>query len=86
MLACSSQLGISKRGDTYVRTMLMHGARVIITRSTHTSWFQRLLQRRPFSVVVAAFANKLARTAWVVLAKGKAFDQVKWNPGEIVAA
>ena len=80
------QLGISKRGDPYVRTMLMHGARAIITRSTQTSWIQRLLQRRPFSVVVAALANKLARTAWAVLVKGKAFDQVTWNPSEAVAA
>jgi transposase len=80
------QLGISKRGDPYVRTMLMHGARAVITRSTQTSWIQRLLQRRPFSVVVAALANKLARTAWAILVKGKAFDQVRWNPTETAIA
>jgi transposase len=80
------QLGISKRGDPYVRTLLMHGARAIITRSTQTSWIQRLLQRRPFSVVVAALANKLARTAWAVLARGQAFDKTKWNPTEAVTA
>jgi transposase len=80
------QLGISKRGDAYVRTMLMHGARAVIARSTRSSWVERLLQRRPYSVVVAALANKLARTAWAVLAKGKAFDQAKWNPTELVSA
>jgi transposase len=80
------QLGISKRGDPYVRTMLMHGARAVIARRQHTGWIERLLQRRPYSVVVAALANKLARTAWAVLAKGKAFDQVRWNPSEAVAA
>ena len=80
------QLGISKRGDPYERTMLMHGARAIITRSTQTSWVQRLLQRRPFSVVVAALANKLARTAWAIQVKGKAFDQVRWNPVDVAAA
>lgn len=80
------QLGLSKRGDAYVRTMLMHGARAVITRSSRSSWIERLLQRRPYSVVVAALANKLARTAWAVLAKGKAFDQAKWNPTEIAAA
>jgi transposase len=79
------QLGLSKRGDAYVRTMLMHGARAVIARSTRSSWIERLLQRRPYSVVVAALANKLARTAWAVLAKGKAFDQARWNPTEMAA-
>ena len=80
------QLGISKRGDAYVRTMLMHGARAVIARGTRSSWIERLLQRRPYSVVVAALANKLARTAWAILTKGKAFDQARWNPTEAVAA
>jgi transposase len=80
------QLGLSKRGDVYVRTMLMHGARAVIAKSTRSSWIERLLQRRPYSVVVAALANKLARTAWAVLVKGKPFDQVRWNPAEPAAA
>jgi len=80
------QLGISKRGDPYVRTMLMHGARAVIARSQRSGWIERLLQRRPYSVVVAALANKLARTAWAVLVKGKAFDQLRWNPVDLAAA
>lgn len=80
------QLGISKRGDPYVRTMLMHGARAVIARSSQSSWIQRLLLRRPYSVVVAALANKLARTAWAVLAKSQAFDPLKWNPVDTAAA
>ena len=80
------QLGISKRGDPYVRTMLMHGARAVIARSQRSGWIERLLLRRPYSVVVAALANKLARTVWAVLVKGKAFDQVKWNPVDLAAA
>lgn len=80
------QMGISKRGDAYVRTLLMHGARAIIARSQRTGWINALLARRPYSVVVAALANKLARTAWAVLIKGKAFDQVKWNPVELATA
>lgn len=80
------QLGISKRGDPYVRTMLMHGARAVIARSQRTAWINALLARRPYSVVVAALANKLARTAWAVLTKGKAFDQVRWNPVELSTA
>ena len=82
----TQQLGISKRGDTYLRKLLINGARAVVSRSTHSSWIERLLQRRHFNVVVAALANKIARTAWSVLAKGKAFDQVKWNPVETVPA
>jgi transposase len=68
-------LGISKRGDSYVRTLLMHGARAVIARSQRSGWIERLLLRRPYSVVVAALANKLARTAWAVLVKGKALTR-----------
>lgn len=79
------QLGLSKRGDVYLRTMLMHGARAVIARATHSSWLTKLLARRPYNVAVAAVANKLARTAWAVLAKGRAFDPLKWHPTEQVA-
>lgn len=79
------QLGISKRGDRYLRTLLISGARAVVCRSTHSSWIERLLQRRHLNVVVAALANKMARTVWAVLAKGQAFDQVKWNPTETAA-
>jgi transposase len=64
----------------------MHGARAIIARSTRTDWINRLLARRPYSVVVAALANKLVRTAWAMLTKGKAFDQLRWNPIDTAAA
>ncbi|VXB76160.1 transposase [Pseudomonas sp. 8AS] len=64
------QLGLSKRGDTYLRTLLMHGARSIIAKGQKSEWVERLLARRPYNVVVAALANKLARTVWAVLAKG----------------
>jgi transposase len=79
------QLGLSKRGDAYVRTLLMHGARAVIARSVQSAWVQSLLARRPYNVVVAALANKLARTAWAVLTKGKAFDQARWNRAEVAA-
>jgi hypothetical protein len=72
------QLGISKRGDAYLRTLLMHGARAIIARRTHSAWIKSLLDRRPYCVVVAALANKLARTAWAVLTKGSAFNPSQW--------
>ena len=73
----TQQLGISKRGDTYLRTLLVNGARSVITRSAHNGWIARILQRRHFNVAVAALANKMARTVWAVLTKGLAFDPVK---------
>lgn len=63
----------------------MHGARAVIARRQHTDWIERLLQRYPYSVVLAALVSKLARTAWAVLAKGKAFDHVRWNPCKAVS-
>jgi transposase len=68
------QLGISKRGDVYLRTLLMHGARAILARSTPSPWAERLLLRRPYSVVTAALANKLARVIWAVLRYGDGYD------------
>lgn len=60
------KLGISKRGDAYLRTLLMHGARAVVSRSKDGPtwpWLTALLQlRRPYSVAVAAVANRLART------------------------
>ncbi|MDB0544197.1 IS110 family transposase [Ralstonia solanacearum] len=67
------QLGLSRRGDTYLRTLLMHDARSVITRGTRSPWLDGLLQRRPFNVVVAAMANKLARTIWAVLYRGTGY-------------
>ncbi|MDB5731388.1 MAG: family transposase [Variovorax sp.] len=60
----TQQLGISKRGDTYLRHLLISGARSIIGRSAHSGWMDRLLQRRHFNVVVVALANKIARPVW----------------------
>jgi transposase len=72
------QLGLSKRGDTYLRTLLMHGARAIVARSRHSDWIEGLLKRRPYNVAIAAIANKLARTIWAVLAKGQSFNTQQW--------
>lgn len=75
------QLGISKRGDAYLRTLLMHGARAIV-RSNHATtwpWLAELLKRRPYNVAVAALANKLARTIWAILAKGETWHASAWQ-------
>lgn len=82
----TQQLGISKRGDTYLRTLLIAGARAVLARSEKSSWISRLLERRHYNVVVVALANKMARTVWAVLARGAAFDQQKWNSTELVGA
>ena len=69
-------LGISKRGDTYLRTMLMHGARAVLSSSKPLSpWLQQLLARRPYNVATVAQANKMARTIWAVLAHERAYDK-----------
>ncbi|BEN88219.1 MAG: IS110 family transposase [Serratia marcescens] len=62
-------LGISKRGDAYLRTLFIHGARSVMTHSKEpTEWMEQLSQRRPTNVAIVAMANKLARTVWAVLA------------------
>lgn len=68
------QLGLSKRGNTYLRTLLMHGTRSVILRGTRTPWLNDLLARRPFNVVVAAVANKLARTIWAILSRQTRYE------------
>jgi transposase len=73
------QMGLSKRGDTYLRTLLMHGARAVIAPGKHSPWVAGLLKRRPYSVVVAALANKLARSIWALLATERAYDPAVFN-------
>lgn len=67
--------GISKRGDTYLRTLLIHGARSVLQHAKEPGpWVEQLGQRRPSNVVVVALANKMARTIWAVLAHGRAYQ------------
>jgi transposase len=66
-------LGISKRGDSYLRTLLIHGARAVIRvverkADGPDAWLRGLLGRRNKNVVAVALANKNARTAWALLA------------------
>jgi transposase len=67
--------GISKRGDVYLRTLLIHGARAVISSSKHLPERLRLLlTRRPTNVVAVALANKIARTIWALLAYGRTYQ------------
>ncbi|MCE4558028.1 IS110 family transposase, partial [Pelomonas cellulosilytica] len=70
-------LGMSKRGDAYLRTMLIHGARSVIYRATQRadadSWLVKLTTRRSKNIAAVAMANKTARTVWALLAHGREF-------------
>jgi transposase len=65
-------LNISKQGNSYLRTMVIHCARAVMARQKEQSpWLQRLMRERPWNVAVVALANKLARTIWALLAHGR---------------
>ena len=69
-------LGISKRGDTYLRTLLIHGARAVMFKAKDKgAWSEALRRRRPTNVAIVAMANKMARTAWAVLAHGVEYQK-----------
>jgi transposase len=89
-------LGISKRGDAYLRTLLIHGARSVIAAlkrrlkagldpallSRRERWLLALVNRRNINVAAVALANKNVRTAWALLAHGKPYeaDHVSVSP------
>ena len=71
-------LGISKRGNAYLRTLYIHGARAVLRHSANkddrfSRWAQAVLARRGHNRACVAVANKLARIAWVVMAKGERY-------------
>lgn len=75
-------LKISKRGDRYLRSLLIHGARSVLSAHRRKSakstqyhdWLSALLARRPFNVAVVALANKIARTIWALAAYERNYD------------
>ncbi len=71
---------ISKRGDKYLRKLLVHGARTVlrwrvVKKENRTIWLEDMLHRRPTNVVLVAMANKTARVVWALLNKGE-----NWQP------
>ena len=70
-------LGISKRGDTYLRTLMIHGARAVIrfaeSKAEPESWLRKLMARRNKNVAAVALANKNARIVWALLANDRMF-------------
>lgn len=66
-------LGISKRGDRYLRSLLVHGARSVVRQAAGkqdrlSRWVNRIRAERGYNKAVVALANKLARIGWAVLA------------------
>ena len=71
--------GISKRGDKYIRRLLISGAVAILRYSRakptpERAWVNTLLQRRPAKVAAVALANKTARIAWALMTKKESYQ------------
>lgn len=67
-------VGISKRGDSRLRTLLIHGARSALLASTHktdrrSEWLRKLMERRNKNIATVALANKQARIIWAMLVR-----------------
>lgn len=74
-------LGISKRGDRQLRTLLIHGARAVLRtvgdkEDRLSVWLRGLIERRGFNKAAVAYANKMARMGWAVLR-----NKTSYNPG-----
>ena len=72
-------LGISKRGDSYIRKLLIHGARATLrwarTKADRRSqWIRGLLERRGWNRTAVAVANKNARIVWALLSRGEVYS------------
>ena len=72
-------LGISKRGDVYLRTLMIHGARAVVARATHkddrlSRWVTNIANKKHPNVAAVALANKTARMAWAMLRNETDYD------------
>lgn len=73
-------LGISKGGDTYTRTLLIHGARSVLFYSDKKTdkqsiWINNLKRRKGCNKTAVALANKMARTAWAIIKEGSNYNK-----------
>ena len=74
-------LGITKRGNAWVRSMLIHGSRAVLFRTDGKTdplsvWVNRIREKRGFNRAVVALANKLLRIAWVIIARHEVYSPV----------
>jgi len=72
-------LGISKRGDRYLRSLLIHGARSVVIQAANkedalSRWINKIRATRGFNKAVVALANKLARIGWAILANNTVYQ------------
>jgi transposase len=79
-------LGISKRGDTYLRSLLVQGARAVVSRAQAkddplSRWINRIVARRGFNKAVVAYANKMARIGWVIVSH----EEMLYQPQQAAA-
>jgi transposase len=85
-------LGISKRGDTYLRTLLIHGARAVIrvapAKRKPDDWINRLIGRRNKNIAAVAVANRNARIAWALLTRKEDYKppEIRHLPASPAAA
>jgi transposase len=82
----SNLLGMSKRGDSYLRTLLIHGARSVIYRAGQKadacSWINAVVLRRNKNVAAVALANKNARIVWALLAHDRRYETGYRRPAQ----
>lgn len=74
-------LGISKRGNSYLRCLLIQGAKAVVSRAKTkndklSQWINRLVQTRGHNRACVAYANKMARMAWAISASGESYSPV----------
>ena len=73
-------MGISKRGNKYIRTLLIHGARAVLSQLGEKTdrlscWLRKLIQRRGFNKAAVALANKNARILWAMATYGTTYER-----------
>jgi transposase len=81
-------LGISKRGDSYLRKLLIHGARatlrwVELRTDSRSQWIRGLLKRRGWNRTAVAVANKTARIVWALLSRGGVYGETASRPHRV---
>ena len=90
----SKLFGMSKRGNSYVRTLLIHGARSVLWRvgqkeDRRSQWLKSLVGRCGFNKACVALANKQARIIWAILTRGEVYQenhQPQWGVSQATAA
>lgn len=80
-------LGISKRGNTYLRTLMANGGRSVIVanrlKREPDPWLSKMLERRHYNVATIAMANRNARIAWALLTKKQTYDSTIRTAGQL---